>query len=146
MLCHYEDRMSMEMSREIRLPFLESRLIDLMVRAPDKYKIQQGWTKYAFRKAVEPILPKSITWRRDKKGFSNPESEWLKKELESIVLTAFSKNGQLARLGIIKSPAMLQRYKVYQRQKINAGNIWSREIFAPLSLEIWLQKFMNWIN
>ncbi len=79
MLCHYEDRMSMAASREVRLPFLDPRLIDLLLRAPDDYKLRAGWTKYAFRRAIEPDLPSQVTWRKDKKGFSNPEGNGSKK-------------------------------------------------------------------
>ena len=67
----------MAMCREIRLPFLDSRLIDLMLRAPDEYKLRGGWTKYCLREAMRPFLPPQIAWRKDKKGFSNPQGEWL---------------------------------------------------------------------
>jgi asparagine synthase (glutamine-hydrolysing) len=89
-LCHYEDRMSMAASREIRLPFLDPRLMDLLMRAPDSFKLRNGWTKYAFRKAMEALLGPEISWRRDKKGFSNPEGEWLKHELREAVQGAFA--------------------------------------------------------
>ena len=29
-------------------------------------------------------LPADITWRRDKQGFINPQSEWIKNELKEI--------------------------------------------------------------
>ena len=79
----------MAMSREIRLPFLDSRLIDLALRAPDSYKLRRGWTKYAFRTAMQRFLPPQVTWRKDKKGFSNPQGEWLKHELRQPVEDAF---------------------------------------------------------
>ncbi|HTU65162.1 MAG TPA: asparagine synthase (glutamine-hydrolyzing) [Steroidobacteraceae bacterium] len=145
-LCHYEDRMSMAMSREIRLPFLDSRLIDLLLRAPDDYKLRHGWTKYCFRKAMEPYLPREIAWRKDKKGFSNPEGEWLKHELREQVLAAFSADSLLAKKGIVDSAAMLRRYAAYARQPVKGGTIWYREILAPLSLELWMRRFAEWIE
>jgi asparagine synthase (glutamine-hydrolysing) len=145
-LCHYEDRMSMAMSREIRLPFLDSRLIDLLLRAPDDYKLRKGWTKYCFRKAMEPWLPREIAWRKDKKGFSNPEGEWLKHELRDQVLAAFSADSLLAKKGIVDSAAMLRRYAAYARQPVKGGTIWYREILAPMSLELWMRRFAEWIE
>lgn len=145
-LCHYEDRMSMAMSREIRLPFLDSRLMDLMIRAPDDYKLRNGWTKYAFRKAMEPFLPAQIAWRKDKKGFSNPQGEWLKRELRDTVLDAFSADSQIAKNGIVNSHALLRKFDRYCRQPAEGGTIWYREIFAPLSLEIWLRRYAGWIE
>jgi asparagine synthase (glutamine-hydrolysing) len=145
-LCHYEDRMSMAMSREIRLPFLDSRLVDMLVRAPDDYKLRRGWTKYSFRKAMEPFLPPSITWRKDKKGFSNPEGEWLKHELSDTVREAFAPNSLISRKGVIDSAAMLRRFDAYRRQPVKGGTIWYREILAPLSLELWMRRFAPWIE
>jgi asparagine synthase (glutamine-hydrolysing) len=145
-LCHYEDRMSMAMSREIRLPFLDSRFIDLLLRAPDDYKLRRGWTKYCFRRAMEPFLPREIAWRKDKKGFSNPEGEWLKTELREAVLSAFGADSLLAKKGIVDSAAMLRRYAAYSRQPVDGGTIWYREILAPLSLELWMRRFAEWIE
>jgi asparagine synthase (glutamine-hydrolysing) len=145
-LCHYEDRMSMAWSREIRLPFLDPRLIDLLIRAPDDYKLRDGWTKYCFRRAAEPLLPSSIAWRKDKQGFSNPEGEWLKHELGDAVRAAFAPDSLIARKGIIDSAAMLRRYDLYARQPAMSGSIWYREILAPLSLELWMRRFEPWLS
>jgi asparagine synthase (glutamine-hydrolysing) len=145
-LCHYEDRMSMAMSREIRLPFLDSRLVDLLIRAPDNYKLRNGWTKYSFRKAMEPFLPAEISWRKDKQGFSNPEGEWLKQELRSAVMDAFSADGLISQKAIVNSKILLRRYERYCRQPARGGMIWSREIFAPFSLELWMRRFAEWIE
>jgi asparagine synthase (glutamine-hydrolysing) len=52
-LVHYEDRMSMAFDRELRLPFLDYRLVSLLAPLPPEYKLHQGWTKWIFRKAME---------------------------------------------------------------------------------------------
>ena len=144
-LCHYEDRMSMAMGREIRLPFLDSRLVDMLLRAPDDYKLRGGWTKYALRKAMEPLLPSQICWRKDKQGFSNPQGEWLKRELRPQVQAAFAAGSMLARKGILRSDALLKKYERYCRQPAGGGSIWYREIFAPFSLELWMRRYEPWI-
>ncbi|MEX0734735.1 MAG: asparagine synthase (glutamine-hydrolyzing) [Steroidobacteraceae bacterium] len=144
-LCHYEDRMSMSASREIRLPFLDPRLIDLLMRAPDSYKLRRGWTKYAFRRAMQPLLPREICWRKDKKGFTNPEGEWLKHELRASVRDAFSPDSLICRNEIMSSPALLKTYDRYCGQAARSGTIWYREIFAPFSLEHWMRRYDAWI-
>jgi asparagine synthase (glutamine-hydrolysing) len=145
-LCHYEDRMSMAHGREIRLPFLDSRLVDLLLRAPDDYKIRRGWTKYALRAAMRDRLPPEITWRRDKQGFSNPEGEWLKRELAPAVREAFAADSLTSRSGLLDSAALLRQYARYQQQPAGGGTIWYREIFAPLALELWLRRYAQWIK
>jgi asparagine synthase (glutamine-hydrolysing) len=144
-LCHYEDRMSMAVSREVRLPFLDSRLIDLLLRAPDEFKLRNGWTKYAFRKATATLLPEATSWRRDKKGFANPEGEWLKHELAGAIGEAFAPDSLVCRYGIVNSSALRQLYQRYQRQPVDRGAIWYREIFAPFSLELWMRRYAAWI-
>jgi asparagine synthase (glutamine-hydrolysing) len=145
-LCHYEDRMSMATGREIRLPFLDSRLIDLMLRVPDGYKLRKGWTKYCLREAMRPFLPPEIAWRKDKKGFSNPQGEWLKRELRQPVEEAFNSDSLLSRKGIMDSAVLLRKYSRYRAQAPGSGSIWYREIFAPLSLELWMRRYAAWID
>jgi len=54
--------------REIRLPFLDSRLIDLMLRTRTNTAAQ--WLdQVCLREAMQPFLPPEIAWRKDKKGF-----------------------------------------------------------------------------
>jgi asparagine synthase (glutamine-hydrolysing) len=144
-LCHYEDRMSMAVGREIRLPFLDSRLVDLMLRVPDEFKLRDGWTKYCLREAMRPYLPREIAWRRDKKGFSNPQGEWLKHELRRPVRDAFGAASLLSVKGILLSEALLRKYDRYCAQPLGGGSIWYREIFAPLSLELWMRRYAEWI-
>jgi len=145
-LCHYEDRMSMAMSREIRLPFLDSRLVDLMLRTPNEYKLRNGWTKYCLRQSMQPFLPPEIAWRKDKMGFSSPQGEWLKLELQESVTDAFSANSLLATKSILDSEALLRKYRRYCEQPAGKGSIWYREIFAPFSLELWMRRYAAWID
>ncbi len=144
-LCHYEDRMSMAMGREIRLPFLDPRLIDLMLRVPDDFKLRSGWTKYCLRAAMQPFLPAQIAWRKDKQGFANPQEEWLKSELRAAVLDAFGADSRIVTHGIVARRSLLARYGQFCRQPAGSGAIWYREIFAPLSLESWMRRYAAWI-
>jgi len=67
----------MAFSREVRLPFLSHELVEFLFTLPPSYKIGGGWTKRILRHAMEPILPKQITWRVDKLGFEPPQAQWL---------------------------------------------------------------------
>jgi asparagine synthase (glutamine-hydrolysing) len=78
-LVHSEDRCSMAFSREIRLPFLDHRLVELMFRMPSRMKIRDGVTKYILRKTMAAQgLPAAIVNRHDKKGYPTPLSHWLR--------------------------------------------------------------------
>jgi asparagine synthase (glutamine-hydrolysing) len=76
-LLKYGDRNSMACSIEARMPFTDYRLVDYVFPIPAVYKMHNGWTKWLLRLAVDDILPKEITWRKDKLGFAAPN--WLSK-------------------------------------------------------------------
>ena len=74
-LVHYEDRMSMALSRGIRLPFLDYRFVNMLVSLPVELKLRDGWTKWIFRRAMESLLPQTIAWRKDKQHFIVPQNK-----------------------------------------------------------------------
>ncbi len=70
------DRASMMNSLEARSPFLDIDFVNFVRRIPNTYKYRNGTTKYILKKALEPVLPKSIL-HRSKKGFGIPIGRWL---------------------------------------------------------------------
>jgi asparagine synthase (glutamine-hydrolysing) len=67
-LLRYADRNSMASSVEIRLPFLDHKIVELLLGLPDSYKIQDGWTKWLLRSTYQNDLPAEICWRKEKIG------------------------------------------------------------------------------
>lgn len=73
------DRMSMAYSLECRVPFLDHRLIECMVKA-DKTVKMPGWqSKSVLRKTIGKRLPDEVL-KGSKKGFRVPVREWMKSE------------------------------------------------------------------
>lgn len=136
-LCHYEDRMSMAWSREVRAPFLDYRVIEAGLQLPAELKLAKGWTKFALRKAFAPQLPPAIAWRKDKKGFVNPQDDWFKGSLQGVVRDLMGDSNALVyQHGLVDKAGFNQRFDDYCAGK---GNIWFRDVFAPFSLELWLR-------
>lgn len=65
------DRMSMATSVELRVPFLDYRLVEFAATIPSKHKIKKGEGKYPLKKMMEGILPNDIIYRK-KMGFPTP--------------------------------------------------------------------------
>ena len=146
-LLHTEDRMSMANSSEIRAPFLDYHLIENILPLSVNYKLSQGWTKFIFRKAMEDFLPKEIVWRKDKQNFGNGQGELLKSKLKNeIIDDYFSSDSFIFKNNIINRKKLLSLFYKYSRTKSNKGSISYKEIFAPISLEIWLRKFERYIS
>lgn len=76
-LLRFSDRNAMAFSKEVRLPYTNHELVELLFSLPSNMKIRGGWTKYIMRKSFEKEIPKEITWRRDKMGYAAPQSTWL---------------------------------------------------------------------
>ena len=67
----------MASSIEVRLPFLSHELVEFVFRLPEEYIINNGWTKWILRSAIDGLLPDSIVWRKKKIGFEMPDDELL---------------------------------------------------------------------
>lgn len=79
------DRMSMASSLELRVPFLDYRLVEFAASMPDKYKIRNGQGKYLLKKMMEDILPKDIIYRK-KMGFPTPLKIMFQSSLKEYVM------------------------------------------------------------
>ena len=76
-LLRYADRNSMAHSREVRLPFLNHKLVEFIFSLPASFKIRDGFTKWILRKSIEDKLPASIVWRKGKIGYEPPQEQWM---------------------------------------------------------------------
>jgi asparagine synthase (glutamine-hydrolysing) len=72
------DFASMLNSLEVRAPFLDYRLVPLVLSLPEKYKIRYFTTKWLLKRVASGYIPKSIV-HRPKRGFTVPISRWIKK-------------------------------------------------------------------
>jgi asparagine synthase (glutamine-hydrolysing) len=83
------DRMSMATALEVRVPFLDYRVVELAASIPSRLKLK-GWTsKHVLKQAMGSLLPPSILHKK-KEGFSIPMKNWLKDELRPLLLDALS--------------------------------------------------------
>jgi len=78
------DWMSMKNSLEVRVPFLDHRVVELAFQMPGSLKLHKGRTKHILKETFREILPPSL-YRRPKAGFEIPISRWLKTDLKFLV-------------------------------------------------------------
>lgn len=76
------DILSMAHGMEVRMPFLDYRLVLFLFSLPSSYKINSQGTKWILRKSMEHRLPSSVLWRKRKIGFNSPVHEWLRTSLK----------------------------------------------------------------
>ena len=101
----YGDRMSMATGVEMRVPFLDPKIIELASKIPDKF-LQKGLTgKWILKKAMEPFLPNKVIYR-SKTGFGLPVRDWMHAALEQLEDTHLSSSA-------------LQKYDFFNSTKVS---------------------------
>lgn len=71
------DRLSMAHGVEVRMPFMDWRLVTYTMALPESSKSADGYTKAVARRAMANLMPESIRTARRKVGFNSPMPEWL---------------------------------------------------------------------
>ncbi len=74
----YADRNSMAFGREVRLPFLDHRLIEYAFGLKPEWLLDRAVTKVSLRRAMRGIVPDPILDRKDKLAYSPPQEAWLR--------------------------------------------------------------------
>lgn len=145
-LCHYEDRMSMAQAKEIRLPFLDHKIVEFGISLPLDNKLHRGWTKFILRKAVESMLPPEIVWRKDKQGFINDGEILMKTVLKQKILNHMNKNAIIFTSGIVTREQFLFLFNEFCNKKSGFSLVSKGEVFRLLAFEKFLKVFLPYLD
>jgi asparagine synthase (glutamine-hydrolysing) len=141
-----EDRSSMANSCEVRLPFLDHRIIELSVPAPLSCKLCGGWTKVGLRRAYSSALPHEVTWRRDKQGFSNPEATLLK----TVLRTRLENDYLDSKRNVFEMGLLNHNYAIQSLKRLTAPvsirRPWVRDFVQMMTLEMWLEDHLEYLR
>jgi asparagine synthase (glutamine-hydrolysing) len=135
-LLRYEDRLSMAFSIESRVPFLDHRLVELAFALPDSAKRRGGWSKYGLRRALDGLLPASVVWRRDKKGFPTPVGNWLRDARGAAAVDLLRDPSR--RTARLFPQSAVDRF-INEHTTGQADRAW--QLWRVLSTELWLDVF-----
>ncbi|MGB0116767.1 MAG: asparagine synthase (glutamine-hydrolyzing) [Terriglobales bacterium] len=137
----YNDKMSMASSVEVRVPFLDRELAEFVAwNVKPEWKLKGKWrpvTKYIFREAMRSMLPDEVL-RQPKAGFAAPVDYWLAHDLRPMVDDLLSES-QVRRRSLFR-PEVVRRYIDEHRR---GAEDWSMQIWQLLTLEIWMQLFLD---
>ena len=76
-LLHNVDRDSMAHSLEARVPFLDYRIAEHIYSLPPSMLMNNGYTKYIYRRAMVGRIDNEVLWNNNKKGFATPVNNYL---------------------------------------------------------------------
>ena len=72
-----DNQNSMGVPLELRLPFLDYRVVEFGFTLPLGLLMRDGWMKWLVRRTMRDRLPAEVVWRKRKMGFPFPLKEWL---------------------------------------------------------------------
>ena len=129
------DRISMAHGIEVRMPFMDWRLVTYTMALPETSKSSGGYTKVIARRAMEGYMPETIRLGRRKVGFNSPMPEWLNGPL----------SGWIAGLLDRKVPAFAELVDERKLRdavdRLTASKAWGWELAA----RIWPYLNMKWM-
>jgi asparagine synthase (glutamine-hydrolysing) len=133
-LLQVEDRVSMAVSLESRVPLLDHRIVDLLARTPPAVKFRGGEMKFLFKEAIRDLLPRSVLQRRDKMGFPVPLQHWARGAARDFFHDVLL--SQRTRERGLFEPAIVERL-------LSQEAAFSRVLWGLLQLELWHRQFID---
>jgi asparagine synthase (glutamine-hydrolysing) len=129
-LLHAEDRVSMAVSLESRVPLLDHRIIEFLATVPPAQKTVGMRPKALLRLAARRWLPAMVIDRRDKGPFAVPTNRWLSRELVPLTRQ------------ILRSRSTLER-GVFDPRMLRNGLVEQVSPWVALNVELWYRIFFD---
>ena len=133
-LLQVEDRVSMAVSIESRVPLLDRRIVDLVSSMPAGMKFKGCEMKYLLKRTIKDMIPPKIMNRKEKMGFPVPLHLWAKNKAKDFILDTMLSQNAKGR-NIIKSKCV--ENMIYSERPFGRG------LWGILCLELWFQQFID---
>lgn len=134
---NYTDKLSMATGVEVRVPFLDTELVEFSTRIPPAIKMKGNTTKYILKKLMESYLPYDVIYRA-KAGFGAPVRQWITQDLDKKINSYLSIDA-INRRGIFDAEKVQQLIKANKEGVLDA----SYSIWGLLAIESWHRKFVD---
>lgn len=134
----WADKTGMQFSLETRFPFLDHNLVEKTLSVSTENFIKNGYTKVIMRNALKGILPEKIRMRKDKVGFSTPESDWFKNgKLQAIIADVIESESFRGRgyFDVKQCKKEFKSFKNYHK--------YNPEFWKWINLELWFRTFID---
>lgn len=136
-ILEYTDKTSMAVSLEVRVPFLDHKLVEFSTQIPPSLNLKGLTMKYILKKAVKDLLPRQIIARR-KMGFNPPIASWLASDASTLV-DEYLSPADIERRGCFDCAEVEKLINRHRSGKENLGlKLWSLIFF-----ECWCRAYMD---
>lgn len=137
-LLHYFDHTSMAHSLEIRVPFLDQRVVELCAAIPGDLKVHGLTTKHLLKEAARGLVPDSVIDKRKVGFFRHAADAWFRAQLDRSIRTYLL--GGERRYAEFLDPVVVERLVLEHAGGRSTRN--AELLLAILLLEVWLTSYL----
>jgi asparagine synthase (glutamine-hydrolysing) len=130
------DRASMAASLEVRVPFLDHRLIEHAWRLPLSSKVHHGQGKWLLRQILHKYVPRHLV-ERPKMGFGVPLDSWLRDPLREWAETLLDSQ-KLKSQGLLNAEIITKKWTEHLAGERN----WQYQLWNVLMFQAWHEQMM----
>jgi asparagine synthase (glutamine-hydrolysing) len=134
------DRASMAVSLEVRVPFLDHRVVAWSWSLPLSFKVRQGQGKWILRQVLDRYIPRTLM-KRPKMGFGVPIELWLRHGLQEWAATLLDPK-RLYEEGILNPMCITERLNQHLKGQRN----WCYSLWGILMFQAWRQHWQSAIS
>ena len=131
------DRMSMAVSLEARVPYLDRDVVQMAFQVPGSLKLVRGETKSILKKVAERYIPRECLYR-PKEGFSIPIKQWLKSTLRPLMESSLSPD-RLRSQGIFDC----KEVSAMMQQHLEGSANHSHVLWTMMVFQAWHREWME---
>jgi len=129
------DKMGMATSLEVRVPFLDNRLVDFVCRVPSQYRLRGFTLKRLLKAALKGVVPDFVL-TRSKRGFGTPMSTWLRTDLRPMVADLLGET-RLRCDGLFDAETVRRIVATHESGRAD----FTEAIMALLTFELWRERY-----
>ena len=133
----FNDHVSMAYGRELRVPYLDYRLVEFLFHLPVKYKIDGGKQKVLLRNVMKKYIPEIIN-QKPKKAFGAIQTEWFRKYYKEAILKILNSDSFKKRPYWNHEKLETRVQEFFEGKGDNSFFIWQ-----AINLEFWFREFID---
>ncbi len=131
------DNVAMAHGVEVRVPLLDHAVVEYVLGLPSQTRFPGGRGKYLLKRAMAGRLPRE-TLERGKAGFHVPLADWLRGELQDVLLDVLSESS-VRRVGGLR-PSVIDRLC---REHLQGTRDHSWRLWTLMCLVVWHRAFLK---
>ena len=129
------DKMTMAVSLEARVPFLDHRVVEFAARVPGNLKVKGMGLRYLQKKTFRGRLPDYVYQQR-KKGFGAPVGAWLRDDLRDLTAELLGES-RLKTQGIFDAKSVARLLSDHHAQRADHSD----QILALVVFQLWFRSY-----